>query len=259
MNLYPNLQGIKETAKKIPLIMNTYLVYMVFRRMRLRDIFNLGKLALFWKVAPYTMVTYGRLSQVYELTRMFEEKKIAGAFIECGVWRGGCVAIMAYVADKAKSNRKTWLFDSFEGLPEPIEKDGPSAARYARGKASGQMAPIGQVVASLEYVKFLLFTKLKLNEENICIEKGWFQNTLPACREKIGNIAILRLDGDWYESTKCCLENLYQNVIKGGYVIIDDYDNWEGAQRAVDEFVTAHGINVELRKIDYGGRYFQRP
>lgn len=241
-------RDIRDRLRTIPLIYNTYLIFMVFRRMPIQDIFNFKKISLFWKISPYTMVTYGRLTQAFELSKIFEERKIGGAFVECGVWRGGCAAIMAYWVNKAKSNRKIWLFDSFEGLPTPTAKDGLKA-----------MVPINKCEASLECVEFLLFSKLKLARENIYIERGWFQDTLPRARERIGDIAILRLDGDWYESTKCCLDNLYPNVIKGGYIIIDDYDCWEGSKNAVDEFLTERNIDVRLNRIDYGGRYFQKP
>lgn len=253
-----NITNIKKAAKKSPVIINTYLIYMVFRHMPISDIIDFEKFKLFWKIAPYTMVPYHRLTQVYELARVFEQKKISGAFVECGVWRGGCIGIMAYVADKAKTNRKIWLFDSFEGLPEPAAQDGSRAADYASGKAAGELSSIDQCVAPLEVVEYLFFSKLKLNRANIFIEKGWFQDTLPKCRGKVGDIAILRLDGDWYESTKCCLDNLYQNVIKGGYIVIDDYDLWEGARKAVDEFLKVHSINIELKKVGFGGRYFQK-
>ena len=95
--------------------------------------------------------------------------------------------------------------------------------------------------------------------QNIVIKKGWFQDTLPRAKSEIGKVAILRLDGDWYESTKCCLDNLYENVSPGGYVIIDDYGYWEGCRQALDEFLHARKIGIELREIDHDGRYFQNP
>lgn len=99
----------------------------------------------------------------------------------------------------------------------------------------------------------------KYIKENIVISKGWFQDTLPKDKEKIGKIALLRLDGDWYESTKCCLENLYDNVIIGGYIVLDDYGYWEGAKKALDEFFIKRKISPELIKIDYTGVYFKKP
>jgi len=259
MILSVTLRKFREVAKRIPLIMNIYLVYMVFRRMPIQDIFNFKKLSLFFKIAPYTMVNYDRLTQVYELTKNFEKKNIAGAFVECGVWRGGCAAVMAYVVNQRRSGRKIWLFDSFAGLPEPTPEDGQKFLSYFYEKINQNTSPKNLEKATVEDVRFLFFSKLKLDKKNINIECGWFKDTMRAAQKKIGDIAILRLDCDLYESNKCCLENLYDSVIKDGYIIINTYDSWIGTKKAVDEFLTVHNINVELKKIDYGGRYFQKP
>ena len=82
---------------------------------------------------------------------------------------------------------------------------------------------------------------------------------MPQVKSAIGPIAILRLDADWYESTKCALENLYDNVVSGGYIVIDDYMYWEGCRKAVDEFLAKKDFNANLHKIDYKGVYFQKP
>jgi len=202
---------------------------------------------------------YERMSNVYELAKLVERNKIKGSFVECGVWREGCVAIMAVIAHRAGNNRKTWLFDSFEGLPEPQEIDGESAREYASGRVSGDLFSINKCVASLEDVKDLFFNILKLDEDNIVIKKGWFQDTLQECKDKLGPIAILRLDADWYESTKLCLESLYDNIINGGYIIIDDYGSWEGCKKATDEFLKERKLHVKLKNIDNAGYYFQKP
>lgn len=223
------------------------------------DFLNVEKLWLFNKVYPYTMSGYKRLSNVYQLANAIEKKNIKGAFVECGVWKGGCSAIMAYIAKKTGSNRKIWLFDSFEGLPEPTKEDGLMAQQYAENKAAGKLKSIEKCVGPLEDVNKVMFEVLKLKKENIVIKKGWFQNSLPREKENIGPIAILRLDGDWYESTKVCLDNLYDKVIIGGYIIIDDYGHWEGAKRALEDFFKERGIKPNLVKIDYTGVYFKKP
>ena len=96
-----------------------------------------------------------------------------------------------------------------------------------------------------------LFEKLKI--VNYRIIKGWFQDTLPQNIDKIGNIAILRLDGDWYESTKVCLEYLYDNVVEGGYILVDDYNFWPGCKKAVDEFFDNRKIFPNIIKVDLSG------
>lgn len=230
-----------------------------WKNISLKDLFSIEKLWLFAKVYPYTMSGYKRLSNVYELSKKIEEEKINGVFVECGVWRGGCASVMAYISKKAGSFRKTWLLDSFEGLPEPTKEDGAVAQVYSENRTEGKLETIDKCVGPLEDVKKIFFQILDINPENVVIKKGWFQNTLPEAKAKIGKISMLRLDGDWYESTKCCLENLYENVIVGGYVIIDDYGHWEGAKRALDEFFINKNIKPDLIKIDYTGVYFKKP
>ena len=253
------IRKIKDIVK------NNENLYGIYRKLRfaqnisLRDIFNFEKLLLFKKVYPYTMVGYPRLSNAYELAKIVKNQKLEGVFAECGVWKGGCAAVMAFVAQKEGIGRKTWLFDSFEGLPEPTKEDGKMAADYAQNKSEGKLETINKCVGTLDEVKKILFEILKINPKNIVIEKGWFQDTLPFAKQKIGKISILRLDGDWYESTKVCLENLYDNVVKEGYIIIDDYSYWEGAKRALDEFFAERNIKPELIKIDSAGVYFKKP
>jgi hypothetical protein len=233
---------IKHALKKIPLIMNAYLTWMLFRRMSVGDIFDLKKLVLFWKAAPYTMTNYNRLSQIYQLAGMFENKKTGGAFVECGAWRGGSAGVMAHVAKKAGSGRHTWVFDLFEAVDKGPEK----VPAFYKEKTS------------VDYAYHLLFSKLGLDKAYVHVRKGWFKDTIPEARGEIGDIALLRLDCDLYESNMLCLNNLYDQVIKGGYVIINTYDSWEGTKRAVDDFLKSRGMAVELKKIDYGGRYFQK-
>lgn len=226
---------------------------------RIGEYLDLGKLVLFWKVCPYAQQNYASLSTVYDLTALIENNKLAGAIVECGVWRGGCAAVMATVTRKAKSNRMIWLFDSFEGMPEATKEDvGEDAKQLSRDLMTGKLSPVGTNVASVDDVK-ILFNKLHLKESNVIIVKGWFQNTLPQYRACIGGIAMLRIDGDWYESTKVCLEYLYDNVVGNGYVVIDDYGFFPGCKKAVDEFFERRDLKVPLTAIDYSRVYFKKP
>jgi O-methyltransferase len=198
-------------------------------------------------VQPYTMVGFERLMNAYEVVQMAEGKRLPGAIVECGVYKGGSSAVMTMAASPS---RHVWLFDSFEGLPEPTEQDGAAAVEYAGHRAGGALEPIGQCVGPLDVVKELFFEKLQIDPARVHIRQGWFQQTLPSAREEIGPIAVLRLDGDWYDSTRVCLENLYDLVIAGGFVVIDDYGYWEGCRRAVDEFLAARNLNVDLIRVD---------
>jgi len=222
---------------------------------------DLFALLLFFVARPYSMVTADRLRNVYDVARDVERRRVPGAFVECGVWRGGCAAIMAAVAQRAGSGRRIWLFDSFEGLPAPTAPDGTKAAEWAGAPGAAELGRADRLVASEQDVRDVL-ARAGVDRGPIEIRTGWFQSTLPAARAEIGPIALLRLDGDWYESTMTCLENLYDQVAPGGTVIVDDYDYWEGARRAVDEFLARRGERVTLRPVRKGafadGRYFTK-
>lgn len=225
----------------------------------LSNYLNIYKLLLFWKVCGHAQQNYASLSMAYDLTALVENNKLTGAIVECGAWRGGCAAVMAVVADRAESNRKIWLFDSFEGMPAATKEDvGEDAKLLSRGVMSGDLSSVGTNMASIDEVRTLLFKKLRLKEENITIVKGWFQDTLPLYRDRIGAIAILRIDGDWYESTKVSLESLYDKVVNEGYIIIDDYGFFPGCRKAVDEFLDHRCLKVQFNQIDYSRVYFKK-
>lgn len=212
------------------------------------------------KIRRYSMVGRAGLFRTHDIAVEMEKRKVDGCFVECGVARGGCSALMALVAADHHSGRKLWLFDSFEGLSEPtIEDEYQESLRYKPGNRSSDLVAPGYCLGTFEEVEDLLFSKLGLSRNNIFMVRGWFQDTLPKHRDKTGPIAVLRIDGDWYESTRCCLENLYDNVVSGGSVIIDDYESYIGARKATDEFIKSRGIKTELSFDGRGGAYFTRP
>lgn len=223
------------------------------------DLFNFQKIFLFFTVKNYTMVGITKLNNAYHLAKIVSKSNLKGSIVECGCYKGGCLAVMAYMLKD--SPRKIYAFDSFEGLPEPTKKDGKKAILYAEKKQSGKLKSINKCVASVKDIK-KIFKKLKLNPKNTRICKGWFQDTIPQNKEDIGEIAILRLDGDWYESERFCLENLYDNIISGGYLILDDYNTWEGSKKALDEFIENNQLEVKLRKVGKqkgGSVYLKKP
>lgn len=233
-------------------------LYMMLKSGRFwRECWQIRKLAFIVRVLPYTLVPYPGLSTVYDLASKAEAEKLAGAFVECGIWRGGCGAILAHIA--APSGRPTHLFDSFEGLPEPRAIDGARALKYATEGANGALKPIHHIAASLEDVQHTLFQRFGFQPTQVLLHKGWFQDTLPVVHDQIGSIAVLRLDGDWYDSTKVCFEYLYDQVVAGGYIIVDDYTYFEGCKKATDEFLAARGIQPEMHFLEWeGGVYFQK-
>jgi hypothetical protein len=205
---------------------------------------------LLWKVRNNTMVNYPRLVNILSTADEIATNNVLGNYVECGVWKGGCSALFAYKAQQENKNRIAYLFDSFEGLPEPTIEDGQGAYAFAEGKSTGKLNSINKNVGTQDEVQRLF---VSLNLTNYKIIKGWFQITLPEYKHTLESIAVLRLDGDWYESTKVCLENLYDKVSVGGYILIDDYNFWPGCKKAVDEFYASRNITPEIKAIDSSG------
>lgn len=204
-------------------------------------------------VAPYTMVAPPILLSLGRQVRTVFEEGIPGNFVECGVWRGGTSFFMADLLRKSHlADRRVWLFDSFEGLPAPQDIDGPGALAYAQDKESPTYfdncsANFDDVKAAAEQLGVSTYTELV---------KGWFNETLPVYRERVGKIAILRIDADWYSGVTCCLENLYELVSPGGFVIFDDYDAWDGCALAVHEFLASHKLPHRIMRD--GCAYFRK-
>jgi len=222
-----------------------------------QDSVNYRKARAVRRVMPHSLVGSSGLEATYDAAMNLANNHIPGSFVECGVAQGGCSALMAMVAAEYDNGRRMWLFDSFEGLPSPTDQD------YDKpGKATGaHLRPLarGSCLGTQYQVEQLLFLKFGLDRRNVLLVKGWFQDTLPASKERIGPISLLRIDGDWYESTKCCLENLYDQVVPGGWVIIDDYETCFGAEKAVDEFLAQRGLIVLMSSDGRGGVQFQKP
>jgi len=190
------------------------------------------------------MCSYARLLSLHRAVLYVEKNKIPGDLVECGVARGGSAAMMALTLNDR--SRKLWLFDTFEGLPAPSKEnpDHPIASLYT-----------GTCRGSLDEVRSS-FQRLGIEDKAILVP-GLFQETLPRCG--IESIAILHVDGDWYESVMATLENLYDRVSKGGIIQFDDYGFWAGARRAVDEFMKRRSITEPLRRIDFSGRQLTKP
>jgi hypothetical protein len=186
------------------------------------------------RVRPYSMLVEGRLLQLARNVNEVLDAGIPSAFVKCGVWRGGASFLMAdIVRRRGAKNRTVWMFDSFEGLPPATQLDGGAAFDYQAAPDDPEY--FNNCSASVEEVRAAA-RRLGL-DPYVEIVKGWFDQSLPAHRDRIGQIALLRIDGDWYESVKCCLEQLYDRVAPGGYIILDDYYDWQGCAIAVHEFL----------------------
>lgn len=208
-----------------------------------------------YSVMEHSLVGASGLEHTHNLAAKAIAEGIPGAFVECGVAQGGCAALLAQVAASDAETRHCWFLDSYEGLPDPTDAD------YDSGKTGRHIRPLpkGSCLGTHEQVSQLLFEDFGLDRQHITLVKGWFQDTLPVTKTKIGPIAVLRVDGDWYESTNCCLEELFPYVSPGGHVIIDDYYSCYGASKATDEYRARHGIETPLTPDGRGGVSFAKP
>lgn len=221
------------------------------------------------KIRPYTMLPVERLITLYQQAAHCETAGLHGDFVECGVWKGGSVALMALAnMEHGAARRNIHLFDSFTDICEPDQAvDGERAVREVKawgksGGVDGALTPVAGFYDSMGGAgtlagnKELLEKVVGYDPKFLHYHVGWFQDTLPKDAPGIREIAILRLDGDWYASTKVCLEHLYDKVVAGGFVIIDDYGAYEGCRKAVDEFRRQRKINAYLHHIDGEARYW---
>jgi O-methyltransferase len=198
------------------------------------------------KIRPFTMVAEASLVDLALQVKQVLVGNILGDFVECGVWRGGAAFLMAELLRQGGvTDRKVWLFDSFEGLPPPEEIDGPAAMAYA--KNSNNPWYFDNCRASLEEVQGIA-ADLGLAPYTEFV-KGWFDQTLRNNRERVGAIALLRIDCDWYSSVKCCLDNLYDQVVDRGFVVLDDYYTWDGCAIAVHEFLGRRSLSNRIETL----------
>jgi hypothetical protein len=209
-----------------------------------REIFNI--------IRPYTMLSEARLYSLFSLAKYVCAQEVPGNFVECGVAAGGSSALLAAViARYSRQPRRLFCFDTFEGMPPSSVLD------ISHGKPAEATGWGAGTCAAPEESLRTACQKLSVEELAEPI-KGLFADTLPVNRERIGIIAFLHMDGDWYSSTRDILDNLFDQVVTGGRIQIDDYGYWEGCKRAVKEFETARGLKFEITQIDETGIWLPR-
>ncbi|MFD7514297.1 TylF/MycF/NovP-related O-methyltransferase [Streptomyces niveus] len=202
-------------------------------------------------VKPYTMTSPERLNAFILATRHVVRHNIPGDIVECGVWRGGSMQACAKaLLALGESDRDLHLFDTFEGMPPPtaedLRRDGKSAEDLLA--AQGKDRPIW-AIASLEDVQ-AGFEQVPYPGERVHYVQGMVEDTVP--QQAPEQISILRLDTDWYASTKHELEFLYPRLVSGGVLLIDDYGYWQGSRQAVDEFLEKTGERLLMLRMDEG-------
>ena len=220
-------------------------------------------------VQNHTMLSKRRLVTLFQQAAYCERFEIPGAFVECGVWKGGAAGMMALASKRmGQGRRHLHMFDAYQEICEPDARfDGEKALTEVReltgrsGQDKGDLRPLTGIYDSLggpgtlEENRELLENRIGYPPDLLHYHVGWFQDTIPAVHEKIGPIAILRLDGDWYASTRICLEFLFDKVVSGGIIIIDDYGTYEGCRLALDEYMAEQNIRAYLCSVDSDCRY----
>jgi hypothetical protein len=191
------------------------------------------------KAMPYSLVGPSGLEATYEAVHDAIKRGVTGAIVECGIAGGGSSAVMALALRDAGAFRHLWLFDSYEGLPDPTLDDIDPAS----GGTGAHIRPLpkGSCLGTFEEVEHLMGDVIGVPRDQFTMVKGWFQDSVRPNAETIGEIAVLRLDGDWYESTRTCLDGLYSRLAPGGLLIVDDYHSCFGSHRALNEFLSEQG------------------
>lgn len=236
---------------------------------RLRSLMGRGELAgldeeqaaIVRAVQPYTMTSPRRIAALVEAVRRVEREGVAGAFAECGVWKGGSVMAMILTLQRlGRCDRQIWLYDTFEGMTRPTGHDttaygAPALDTWAQAQSDPShpwRTVLGGESAGLEGVRRLLLDT-GYPADQLVFVKGPVEQTLPLRAPE--SLALLRLDTDWYESTLHELSHLYPRLRVRGALIIDDYGHWDGCRRAVDEYLARPGVGpLRLDRIDYTGR-----
>lgn len=207
------------------------------------------------RVTPYTMTSVERIYSLIQAIRYISSAGVAGDVVECGVWRGGSMMAAALTLLECEdADRDLYLFDTFEGMSDPTAKDVAVDGRTADELlvAGDRMDPNSVwCYSTIEEVHKALAT-IRYKASRLHFVKGKVEDTIPAQAPE--RIALLRLDTDWYESTRHELEHLYPRLVPGGVLIIDDYGHWAGCRQAVDEYIASHKVRVLLNRVDYTGR-----
>jgi hypothetical protein len=200
-----------------------------------------------WPERAYTMIGMKRLDNIQDAVTDVIEKGVPGDLVECGVWRGGaCIFMKALLKVLSDTERCVWLADSFKGLPPPKTKIYPADKGQTLHKYAELAVSRSEVIDN--------FNAFGLLDSKIHFLEGWFEDTLPTA--PIDSIAVLRLDGDYYQSTIEILTYLYDKVSPGGWVIVDDYYNIEACYKAVHDFRNVKNCKEPIQKIDWSSVYW---
>jgi hypothetical protein len=205
------------------------------------------------KVRPYTATSVERILALVEAVRYIVRSSVPGAIAECGVWRGGSMmAVAETLIAEGSTDRELYLYDTYEGMTTPSDADRAYDGTMARTMLDREPKGTGiWCYSTLEEVKANM-AQTGFPAERLHYVKGKVEETIP--QHPTGPLALLRLDTDWYESTRHELEHLFPLLQERGVMIIDDYGHWQGARKATDEYLKAQPRRYYLHRIDYTGR-----
>lgn len=210
--------------------------------------------ATYIEAHPFTMTDRRKILSLIHAVKYIEKCKVPGEIVECGVWKGGSMmAVARTLLNLGARERALYLFDTFEGMTEPSERDVDPDEIHARGIFEEKRfrdrdgsdwcySPLDEVKRNVGSIGY--------PEEKVRYIKGKVEDTLPA--EAPESIALLRLDTDWYESTRHEMEHLYPRLVPGGVLLVDDYFHWRGSREAVDEYFAKHGVALFLAPVSGG-------
>ena len=202
-----------------------------------------------WPVHADSMIGLRRMDNLQYCMDDVLKNGIPGDFIETGVWRGGATIFMrALLKARGEETRNVWVADSFEGLPKPDRHRYPADSGDTHHRLATLRVGVDQVKHN--------FSRYGMLDQRVCFLVGWFKDTLPTA--PIDRLAILRLDGDMYESTQQAIEALYPKLSVGGYCIVDDYGMIPGCRRAITDYRNINNISDEILDIDGIGVYWQK-
>lgn len=202
-----------------------------------------------WPAQAETMIGRARLDNLQQCVVDVVSKGVPGDLIETGVWRGGATILMRGVLKAlGETTRTVWVADSFQGLPKPAADKYPA-------DAGDKLWSVAELAVGVEQVR-ANFARYGLLDDQVRFLEGWFKDTLPTA--PIQELAVIRLDGDLYESTMDALRPLYPKLAIGGYVIVDDFGAVPACRAAIEDYRSELGITAPIREIDWSGVYWQR-
>lgn len=213
-------------------------------------------LRLYERCRAETMTSIERMYALYQAVRYAVDREVPGDFVECGVWRGGSVMLMALaLLELGRSDRTIWLFDTFTGMTPPSPEDvqemsGRAASAILAERERSADDPFWGIAPRARVEENLRATGYPMSRFRVV--EGDVLTTIPA--EGLAGVALLRLDTDWYATTRHEMDQLYPRLAPEGVLIVDDYGYWRGARKAVDEYFAAHPPRPLLTRIDYTGR-----